>query len=102
MNHARTLLTKEKPLLGLFCNSLVHQRLRDECGKNPSVASNYLGSRDYFYGAPIWIDDRLGDDQCEAYYDAELFKKRIKEQTDYDYSQIRGVVSPHKPVERSF
>lgn len=84
MNRARTLLPKEKPLLGLFCNSLIHQRLRDECEKNLSVASNYLGSQDCFYGAPIWIDDRLGDDQCEAYYDKKLFEERKKEQNAFD------------------
>jgi len=86
MDAARLRLPKEKPLLGIFCNSLMRQRLRDECEKSSSVAANYFRSQDYFFGAPIWIDDRLGDDQFEVYYDAELFKQRKKEQKKYDDS----------------
>lgn len=86
MNQAKMLLPKSKPLVGIFCNSLVHQKLRNECEKNPSVASNYLGSQDCFCGAPVWIDERLGGDQCEAYYDKKLFEERKKEQNAYDDS----------------
>lgn len=102
MNQAKELLPKSKPLLGLFCNSRVVKKLRDEGEKSASTASNYFGSQDLFFGAPIWIDDRLPDDKSEAYYDKKLLQERIKEQNAYD--QTLGYLndSLYKPVFGAF
>jgi len=87
MKEARTLLPKTKPLVGIACSPAVEQALRKEC-EQTSVTSftppnPHLGWGNFFYGAPIIVDTRLGH-KAEVYHCPKLWLERVKEQNEYD------------------
>jgi hypothetical protein len=85
IQEAEKLLPKRKLLVGIACSPAVEQALKKECsysGVN-SIKTPHLGWGNFFYGAPIIVDSRLGD-KAEVYHCPKLWLERVKEQNEYD------------------
>ena len=85
LNKAKQLLPKVKPIVGIACSPAVEQALKRECSYSgvSSIKTPHLGWGNFFYGAPIIVDSRLGS-EAEIHHCPKLWKERVKEQIEYD------------------
>lgn len=89
ITEAQTILPKRKRLVGIACSPAVEQALKKECSYSgvwssiDSIKTPHLGWGNFFYGAPIIVDSRLGD-KAEVYHCPKLWLERVKEQNEYD------------------